>query len=54
MAHLETWAVSFGIGQIWVCTETGSRAVPFYLRCGYQRVEEMTARNRGPITILTT
>lgn len=53
IAHLELWAMAVGIAQVWVCTETGSRAVPFYRRCGYAQVEELLSPTRGPITVLT-
>jgi len=51
IAALETWAKQAGIGRLWVCTESANRAVAFYRRCGYEFVEELTARGER-ITVL--
>jgi GNAT superfamily N-acetyltransferase len=53
LAHLESWAVTCGIAQVWVATETEGRAVAFYERCGYRRVEELQAERGERVTILT-
>jgi len=53
MARVEAWASSVGIAQLWVATETASRAVAFYQRCGYERSEELAAQRGEPVTILT-
>jgi GNAT superfamily N-acetyltransferase len=53
LAQLEAWAGQVGIEQLWVCTETEGRTVSFYLRCGYERVEDVTSQTRGLVTILT-
>lgn len=52
MARLEAWAVSAGIEQVWVGTET-ARAVAFYRHCGYERIEELAMRRGEVVTILT-
>jgi N-acetylglutamate synthase-like GNAT family acetyltransferase len=53
MVRLETWAVEVGIEQLWVATETAGRAVAFYQRCGYERVEEIAAQRGEFVTVLT-
>ena len=53
LAHLESWAVMCGIARVWVATETEGRAVAFYERCGYRRVEELQAERGERVTILT-
>jgi GNAT superfamily N-acetyltransferase len=53
MAHLEAWAVNAGIEQVWVCTETEGKAVAFYGRCGYERVEDLRSQRGDLVTILT-
>ncbi len=53
MRRLESWAVAVGIEQLWVSTETAGRAVAFYERCGYDRVEELTPARGAPVTIVT-
>jgi N-acetylglutamate synthase-like GNAT family acetyltransferase len=53
MAHLGAWAVSAGIEQVWVCTETEGKKVAFYQRCGYERVEDLVSQQGERVTILT-
>lgn len=53
MAHLEAWAVNAAIEQVWVCTETDGGAVPFYLQCGYERIEDLATHRGDIVTILT-
>lgn len=53
MARMEAWAISVGIARLWVATETAGRAVAFYQRCGYERIEELDAQRGEPVTILT-
>lgn len=53
MARLEAWALTVGIEQLWVATETDGGAVAFYQRCGYERGEELAARRGAVVTILT-
>jgi GNAT superfamily N-acetyltransferase len=50
---LETWSARAGISRLWVCTETASRAVAFYQRCGYDPVEELAAQRGEAVTVLT-
>ncbi|MEO7000343.1 MAG: GNAT family N-acetyltransferase [Ktedonobacterales bacterium] len=53
LAALEAWAVSVGIKRLWAATETAGRAVAFYQKCGYERVEEFPAQRGGIVTVLT-
>jgi len=53
MMRMEAWATSAGIAQVWVATETASRAVAFYQRCGYEPIEEIAAQRGENVTILT-
>ena len=53
IARLEAWAMAAGITQLWVATETAGRAVAFYQRCGYQRVEDLLAQWGEWVTVLT-
>jgi len=51
MAHLDVWAASVGIDQVWVAT--GGRAVTFYQQCGWEHVEELLTHQGEMATILT-
>lgn len=51
MTHLESWAASVGIEQVWVAT--GGRAMTFYQQCGWERVEELLTQQGEMATILT-
>lgn len=53
IAHVEAWAAATDIGQLWVATETAGRAVAFYQRCGYARLEELPAQRGEMVTVLT-
>jgi GNAT superfamily N-acetyltransferase len=53
IASLETWAAAMGTPQVWVATETASRAVAFYQRCGYTRLEDLPAQRGEMVTVLT-
>ena len=53
IAHVEAWAAATGIDQLWVATETASRAVAFYQRCGYTRLEDLPAQRGEMVTVLT-
>jgi GNAT superfamily N-acetyltransferase len=53
LERLEAWAVAVGIAQLWVSTETEGRAVAFYQRCGYQRIEDMLSQSGVLVTVLT-
>lgn len=50
VARLEAWASAVRIERLWVGTE---RAVSFYQRCGYDRVEEFAPARSEPVTVLT-
>lgn len=50
LARLEVWAISVGIGQLWVATE---HAAHFYWLCGYEIVEEFLALRGEIVTVLT-
>ena len=50
LGHLERWACDQGHEQLWVAT--GSPAVNFYQRCGWQ-FQEIVHRDFEPATVLT-
>jgi GNAT superfamily N-acetyltransferase len=51
LTHLEGWAKSRGVEQIWVAT--GGPATGFYERCGWMLVETLMREYGEPATVLT-